>query len=107
PSDTIITIHDNEVPANFDWSFLPPVPPPTNLRASFTALKPDGTMVTVELLYDPQPPPTPTAPFDGHLATAYILFLSEDGDVTGTAKVRLQNGEDTSNQASLNGVTLQ
>jgi uncharacterized delta-60 repeat protein len=112
PSDTIITIHDNEVPANFDWSFLPPVPPGkfhVNHRASgpFTALKPDGTMVTVDLLYDPQPPPTPTAPFDTHLATAYILFLSEDGDVTGTAKLRLQNGEDTSSRASLNGVTLQ
>jgi len=80
-----------------------------NLKGSrpFTALKPDGTTVTADGLYDQQPRPTPTSPFDGHLATAYILFLSEDGDATGAAKVRLENGEDASSQASLNGVTLQ
>jgi uncharacterized delta-60 repeat protein len=86
-----------EVPANFDWSFLPAVVPSDS---NLAIVRPDGTIVTVDLLYDRSTPPDPQN------ATARILFLSQDADATGTASIRLQNDFSTK-QVDVHGLMLQ
>ncbi len=96
PADALVGIADTGVPATFDWSFVPGVP-----NRGLILAKPDGTIVAVDLSYDP------SAPLDGHKATARITFLSEDGAATGTARLRLQNGDLAANLAALFGLSLQ